>query len=226
MVNQLVIAAGGNGDRLGLGSKPLINYLGHPLIHYVISFALESGFKEFYISVNKDNKEGIKTIAENIGIEYVLHEKAPGFRGTPLLFEEYLDTKFGFIAGHHVIPTYHYSLLQKAAKDKEVIFTVYNNKKYFAPIKDLILLNDDELMPSKEPIPENFSFIDHPYILTKQLMLDLRKENFKKSINQMILGINCKEKIKAINAIMPPEFDYKNEWEIFKQYLYDYLVPY
>jgi choline kinase len=227
MVKQLVIAAGGKGNRLGLGSKPLLKYINHPLIHYVILFALESDFKEFYISVNKDNKKDIQNIAKNLGIDYVLHNKAPGFRGTPLLFEEYLDDKFAFISGHHVIPIRQYQRMQEASKENNIIFTVYNQPNYVILKRDIVLFEDNILIPTKiRNIPKNFTYIDHPYVLTKELMIDLKKNNFEKSINQLIYYLKNKEKIKPLKAVMPPEFDYETDWKIFQKYLYSYLVPY
>lgn len=219
MTNQLVVAAGGVGSRMGSSlngkeSKVLIEYDGNPFLWYVLSWAKQSGIGKFFISVNQRNLKTIGNIASKLGIDFTLSMTGPGFKGVPLLFEKYLDERFMVICGHHPVPPEHLKKMLKSSS--EVVFSsFYYPNKHQREVR----VEGDNLELSEEYMFGKY-YIDSPFIITKDLSRKIRDFNYKKSHHQLAFEHwRNGGSFEAVPAKMPPEFDYREGFERTKRFL-------
>jgi NDP-sugar pyrophosphorylase family protein len=239
MVEQIIIAAGGMGSRMSeklnpYKSKPLIESNGKPLIYYLILFAKEAGIKDFFISVNRDNKDTIDELSKSLGIKCLTRLTGDSFSKVPSLFADCLDEKFLVVCGHDPVPTEHILKLIEKAKDCEMVATAYSNECNKTQNKMRIVVNNPESQDNNETyyvkdlnvdiLPENHFYSRNPYVISKDILGRTANDGFKKNAGYYIYQLWSEgKKVATIKATMPVEFDTDIEFLRTINFLDNYL---
>ena len=241
MVKQIIIAAGGIGSRMSnslnpRGCKSLIEYKGIPLIYYLLINAKEAGIKEFFISINEYNINIMKKIVDDIKISHIILPPSPnGFEGAPNLFKKYLDDRVLIACGHHFIPTKHFNSLIEYSKDFTAVYSAYLDppqtisdqprRTLIHNLEDPNRLRFEKVDLNTDKVSSPFYYTRNPYIVTKEMIDNVEKNGFKKTVGFFIYK-HWEEggKVIAVKSIMPPEFDYDHEFIRTKDYMDKYFL--
>lgn len=112
----------------------------------------------------------------------------------------------------------------KASEKYDCVISVYNSIKfpYGDENKTRLVKNSDGTIRSLElgAAKENCFYLRNPYIISKQVIDAIRKDNFSKTFSYYLY--NHYEKgglLGTVNATMPPEFDTEKEFERTKTFL-------
>ena len=148
---QCLILAAGKGERIRNkgDTKPLISFLGIPLIERVIYTCREAGLNDLYIVVgyNKDRiKERLRD-GEKYGVKIIYIENDQWEKGNGiscLQARDYADGKFILMMSDHVINK---EILLRIKKEKitddEIILAVDYNRKNYIDIEDVTRVRVD-----------------------------------------------------------------------------------
>jgi len=236
MIRQLLIAAGGIGSRMSdsmnpLKSKALIRYEGKPLIQYLLESASESGFQEFFISVNEHNKKEIESIAQLVGLPFKIKITTETYRSVPGLFVDDIKERIVIACGHHFIPSEHFYLLQRASEKFDSVFSAYldppnsygKNKRILAyDISKDVRFEMVEI--GVDDVPSPHIYTRTPYIVTSDMIKQVKMEGFQKAVGYYAYKHwENGGKVTAIESKMPPEFDFDPEFERTKRYMDKYF---
>ncbi len=225
-VRQLVIAAGGVGSRMSpelnpLRSKALMTFRGEPLIHYVISWAKEAGFDQFFVSVNEHNLGAIARVVDRLRINAELRQTAHCFAAVPSLFKDMLDDRFAVTCGHCPVPSSHWIRLLKAAQVHECVNTAYSNPANPTTNLRRILLKRRGLQEyyssadlAFDVVPDDHVYTRNPYVVTKTIIDEVERDSFRRTAGYFIYEHWRRGgSMTSIPACMPVEFDHDSEWE-------------
>lgn len=226
MIQQLLVAAGGIGSRMSDSvnpqkSKSLIKYEGKPMIQYLLESARESGFQEFFISVNDHNKEEIESIAQLVGLPFKTRLTAETYRGVPGLFIDEIKEKIVIACGHHFIPPAHFHVLQDASERFDAVFSAYTDPpNSYGKNKRILAYDIGRNVRFKmveigvDNIPSPHIYTRTPYIVTRDMIKQVKNDGLKKAVGYYAYKHwENGGKVTAIDSIMPPEFDFDNEFE-------------
>ncbi len=235
-VSQLVIAAGGVGSRMNselnsFNSKALIEINGVPLIHYLLTSAKEAGITDFFISVNKNNKSKIRTIADYLDLNYITQLTGSNFAQVPALFRGSLNDKFLVVCGHDFIPTKHIKTLVDKSEFYDAITTAYSNIDNSTENKKRIqreivkgVQTFKKINLNKEFVPNNHVYVRNPYMINKNILDKVIMDDFVRTAGYFIYeswvdGGN----VTSVDASMPVEFDIESEFRRTEKYIKQYL---
>lgn len=231
-LKNIVIAAGGIGSRMSRslnphGSKPLIEYLGKPLIHYLIYSAKDAGITEFFISVNEHNRKRIEAIADSLGVRYKTRLTGENFAQVPALFKDSLDHKFLVVCGHDPVPTEHLLSLMDKSRTHDAVTTAYDNLYNTTTNQRRVTLSISggrqhfEMIDlDKEVVTEDHTYVRNPYVINQDILEKVIRSNFSVTAGYFVYKAWADGgKVTSVKAIMPVEFDTDEEFERTKRYL-------
>lgn len=227
-VKQVLIAAGGKGTRLSPkfnpnGSKVLIEHFGKTLFEYLIDSLIDGGINKFIISTGYHTDKKIREIIKEKKIDAIIIpiSECGSFRWIPYYMQDLLDERFLFVCGHQPLKPKFVGEILNASKNSKYAASIYKGNLYnLERVKNMrILYNNKNRKIELCDVnfdPENLHqkfFIDSPYILTKDMVLEFTDSNsgeyssyiFKRRING--------ESVAIVRSPTPPEFDYDGEFE-------------
>lgn len=227
-VQQAVIAAGGKGSRLSPknnpnGSKVLIEYAGKTLFEHLLNSLIEGGVKKFIISTGYHTDRKIREIIKfkNINAIVIPISECESFRWIPYFVQDILDERFIFMCGHQPLnPQFVKKMLNASKKNKYVAASYKGNlyKQERAANMKIIYNNkskkilSDKIKFDTKKLSEKL-FIDSPYIITKDIVLEFNDKNGQGEYSSYILSRFKKgESLTIIESPTPPEFDYDEEF--------------
>jgi len=232
MIKQTLIVAGSYGTRLSPSinttrNKSLIEYGGQSMIGHLIDGLRGGGIERYVIASGYHNNGKIRRIAMSKNIDSVVVPIEGGFRKVPYYLQDLLDERFMLVCGHHPIPADFVQRMLQRAEDYECIIAAYNNAT--CPLnkrKRIIYENDSGAVKLRivdtevEDINGVYRYVRNPYIIGKAIVRLLKEDGFQWTFSHYVyehwLGGGS---LGVVEAPMPPEFDYDEEFERTKNYL-------
>ncbi|MFA5003776.1 MAG: NTP transferase domain-containing protein [Candidatus Saccharimonadales bacterium] len=232
-VNQVVIAAGGRGKRMGseMGSVPcksLLEYRGQTMLGWLLDSLQANGFDDYLIATNAHCVDGVSAVLQHKGIA-----KPPatidideGFRRVPRHFEGQLADRFLFLSGHHPVSAEHIGKMLVKATVHPIVMTAYDNGKYTLDSLHSFIVEDEAGEPVKirekflveEDLADTFTYVRHPYIVSPEAVQRATDDNYNHIFGTYVFrGQESKGGIGIVTADFAPEFDYPEQFEVTKQ---------
>jgi len=218
MIKNALIMCGGKASRFGGVDKSLVKLRGKSIIEYLLISLKEVGIIRPVFICNEKNKDEIEKIARKYFKNYIIIQNPPErFREGIKHAEKYLDNWFLFVAGNHPIESKHFFSMMKKQRETDCwIVTLYDQK---VSNENIFVSKDNNLK-----IVEGNNFImQHPLIISKEIIFYQKKEMFKLKIEKTIRNLISKRDVYGIFANFPPEFDNKEMFLQTKKYVEKYI---
>ncbi len=214
MIKTALIMCGGKASRFENIDKSLIKYKNKSIIEYLFNSLKKFGITKTILICNGKNKDKICGLVKNYFKDYILIPNPPKrFREGIKHAEKYLDDWFLFITGNHPVePSHILSMKEKQKETNSWIVTLYDKK-----------ISNENVFISKDKKLKLISgtdfIIQHPLIISKEIINYQKKENFKFKIERTIKNLILKRDIYGIFGNFPPEFDNNKMFAQNKKYL-------
>ena len=183
--NFFFIMAGGKGERLGKITKetpkPMLPFLGKPMISHILEKAKKEGFRKFIISVNY-LKEVLKDFLKDgkelgIEIQYIEEKKPLGTAGSISLLNIELDKPLIVTNGDIISELSYSDLLEHHSKNSSSATMAVYNHTYQNPFG--VVESDGLNFKSFKEKPLTKSFVNAGiYVLDPSSLRYLKKNNF------------------------------------------------
>jgi len=197
---QAIVAAGGKGTRLGLGSpKSLACVLGRPLIFYTVWSLREAGIRDIQVFV--DNPEWRIKVASSLSeFNNVRVFEDAGYSSTFFLAQAMSEdeSRFIFAYGHAPRPHRHIRCILSASTST-VASVVYESSK-----RELIAWNDE-------------MFLEPPYVYEGAAI------RFSRATSWRDFLLTDKE-TEAIIVDGPAEFNFPPEFVVYRRYIQQWAI--
>jgi len=214
MIRTALIMCGGKSKKFKGEDKSLMTFYGKKAISYVFGSLKESRIKKIIIIANKNNSQKIKTEAEKYFQKFILINNSPRrFREGIKKALKHLDKKFLFLVGNQPLKKSHVHKLLKVSKEKNS-WAVSLYKRGISKESTLVMLNK-----SGKIIKGDAYVMQHPMVLTKEIVRSQENEKFKFKIEKTVKNLINKRKIYGVISDMPPEFDNGKMLENTKKYI-------
>jgi len=209
MVNYAVVMCGGRALHFNGINKSLVKLNEKTMLFYVLESLENTSIKKIILLANSDNYQEIQKEADNYKLknnsskEYIILKEPPKkFRELILHIQDIVDNNpFLVVAGNQPMKkTFLKEIIDISEKENCLIATLYNKN----------ISNESTLTNLKENgfIEEGENYVlQHPFIISKEVLSYQIKEDFKYKIEETLKNISDKMKIKGVFAEMPPEFD-------------------
>lgn len=223
MVEQALIAASGYGTRLSPNNNPekcksLIAYGGQEMIGHLIDGLVQGGIKKFVFCAGEHTLQPVREIVRKKGIQAVVeHRHHETYRRIPLVWQDQLEDQFLFVCGHHPLSGLFVSQLLAASEKSNCVMTSYSSRLYPLRGKSHEIVYKESGEFREVEIQPDAKITDHKYVrnpyVVKKGVIDIAKSlDFKYSFSYYILKYwQARGFVSAVEAIMPPEFDYDDE---------------
>ncbi len=232
MVKQTLIVAGGYGTRMSPANnknrdKSLIEYAGQPMIAHLIDGLNEGGIERYVIASGYHNHDKLRMIVEQKGIDASVVPVKGGFRRVPYYLQDLLDDRFMLVCGHQPLPSDYVKKMLKSAETNECVITAYDNLTYPLNKKKRLVYvekaQESELIAvdmEEENIDASHKYVRNPYVIGKKVVNLSKEEFFRWTFSHYIFEhwVNGGS-LGVVEASMPPEFDYDEEFEKTKAFL-------
>ncbi len=208
----------GKASRFGGIDKSLVKLMGKSTIEYLLISLRKIGITKPVFICNKKNKDNLEKIIKKYFKKYVLISNPPKrFREGIKHAEKYLDDWFLFVAGNHPIESKHFSsMIEKQKETGCWIVTLYNQK---VSNENIFVAQNKNL----KIIKGNSFIMQHPLIISKEILFHQKKEKFKLKMEKTIRNLIFERDVYGIFANFPPEFDNKNMFLQTKKYIEKYI---
>ncbi|GEM_PF-6874752 len=214
MIKTALIMCGGKASRFNNVDKSLIKYKGKCIIEYLFNSLKRSEITRVILICNEKNKYKIEKLTKSYFKNYVIISNPPKrFRLGIKHAEKYLDDWFLFIAGNHPVESSHLICMKEKQKETQSwVVTLYNKK---VSNENVFISRDENL----KLIGGADFVMQHPLILSKEIIRYQKKENFRLKIEKTIKKLITEKNIYGIFGNFPPEFDNKEMLEQNKEHL-------
>lgn len=232
-VNQVVIAAGGRGKRMGneMGSAPcksLLEYRGQTMLGWLLDSLQANGFDDYLVATNPHCVDGVSGVLLEKGISTppLTIDLDAGFRRVAGHFEDRLASRFLLLNGHHPVPEVHIGKMLMKASTRQIVMTAYENGKYTLDSLHGFIVEDETREPVKirekilvdSDLANTFTYARHPYIVTPEAVRRGSADNYRYIFGAYIFpGQESNGEAGIVKADFPPEFDYPEEFAVTKQ---------
>ncbi len=221
-IDTAVVMCGGQSTGFNHVCKPLIYHRDMFIIQYVFEALHQAGVRRVILKSNHNNEDLINYVAQKVFDNYeMVATPTERMREALQTLEEHLDGEFYMVVGNQPMEASHfYKMQQMRDRGFEWVVSLYDPCYYLEKQSWLISATKKdsgelELVPKKD-----HSILQHPFILTPDIIEYQRQENFSNKIEQTIANLLCSKRIGAVKAEMPPEFD---SWTEFKSNTISYI---
>jgi len=232
MSKETLIVAGGYGTRMSPAnnvarSKPLIEYAGQSMIGHLIDGLRNGGIERYVIASGYHNDEKIREIVEEKDINASVVPVEGGFRRIPYYLQDLFNDRFLLVCGHQPLPSEFVQRMLQQAESNECVITAYDNTIYPLNKKKRLVYEDGsqgvELKAVNlklEEIGQDHKYVRNPYIIGRHIIGLAEKEGFIWTFSHYAYEHWFDSgSLGVVNATMPPEFDYDEEFERTKLFI-------
>lgn len=233
-VTQAVIASGGFGTRLGEALNPkrcksLIEYKGQSMLGWLIDALIAGGIEDFVVATNNHCDAAVREILETKHLSDAAVLTTPsGLRTVPYQARHLLQARSLFACAHHPLTSGHVARLRTAAESYQNVISAYRPDVY-PPGKEHAIVTDEIITeppsfsyqnPSTGLDLKNRMYVRNPYVFSRDIADKTKADDFKYTFSRYLYqdwvdGTS----LGVVEADMPPEFDYPEQYEQTKQFL-------